>query len=117
MPSIPKVDKQNSNELKSSKNFIKENINKIMNSLPTCPRRYIVSDKKGNKFLINGSGLQKDYIYKKVIFKFLKKRGSIRLLCNLPSWILQMDPDRFLELRLYIRKSQLAAYFILEGHE
>jgi hypothetical protein len=67
MPPIPKVNKQDGNESKSSKNFIKENINKIVNCLPTCPRRYIVSDRKGNKFLIDGSGLQKDFIYKKVI--------------------------------------------------
>jgi len=53
--------------LKSSKDFIQENINKIRNSLPICPQRYIVSDRKGNKFLIDGSGLQKDFIYKKVI--------------------------------------------------
>jgi len=67
MPPIPKFNKQNRNELKSSKDFIQENINKIRNSLPICPQRYIVSDRKGNKFLIDGSGLQKDFIYKKVI--------------------------------------------------
>jgi hypothetical protein len=64
MPPIPKVTNQNKNP---TKNFIQENINKIINSLPICPRRYMVSDRKGNKFLINGSGLQKDFIYKKVI--------------------------------------------------
>jgi hypothetical protein len=67
MPPIPKLNKQNRNELKSSKDFIQENINKIRNSFPLCPRRYIVSDRKGNKFLIDGSGLQKDFIHKKVI--------------------------------------------------
>ncbi|CAF0731417.1 unnamed protein product [Rotaria sordida] len=67
MPPIPKVNQQdNKNQIeKSSKNFIEENINKMKNSLPICPRRYIVSDRKGNKFLIDGSGLEKDFIYKK----------------------------------------------------
>lgn len=37
-----------------------------MNTSPVCPRRYITSDRKGNKFLIDGSGLQKEYILKKV---------------------------------------------------
>ncbi|CAF3348189.1 unnamed protein product [Rotaria sp. Silwood1] len=67
MPPIPKVNQQdNKNQLeKPLKNFVEENINKIKNSLPICPRRYVVSDRKGNKFLIDGSGLQKDFIYKK----------------------------------------------------
>jgi hypothetical protein len=67
MPPIPKPIEPNKNQLKSSKNFLKENINKIRNFFPINPRRYIVSDRKGNKFLMNGSGLQKDFIYKKVI--------------------------------------------------
>jgi len=67
MPPIPKPIEPNKNQLKLSKNFLKENINKIRNSFPINPRRYIVSDRKGNKFLMNGSGLQKDFIYKKVI--------------------------------------------------
>jgi len=66
MPPIPKFTEQNKTKLKPSKNFIKENITKIINSLPINPRQYIVSDRKGNKFLINGSGLQKDFINKKV---------------------------------------------------
>lgn len=66
MPPIPKLNPQDKNELKPLKNFIQENKTKIINSLPICPRRYIVSDRKGNKFLINGSGLQKDFINKKV---------------------------------------------------
>ncbi len=66
MPPIPKLNPQDKNELKPLKNFIQENKTKIINSLPICPRRYIVSDRKGNKFLIDGSGLQKDFIYKKV---------------------------------------------------
>jgi hypothetical protein len=64
--SIPKFTEQEKTKLKPSKNFIKENITKIINSLPINSRRYIVSDRKGNKFLINGSGLQKDFINKKV---------------------------------------------------
>jgi hypothetical protein len=67
MPPIPKLTHQDKNELKPSKDYIQENKTKIINSLPICPRRYIVSDRKGNKFLIDGSGLQKDFIYKKVI--------------------------------------------------
>lgn len=66
MPPIPKVTDRNCHQLKPRKNFIRENINQIIQSLPTCPRRYIVSDRKGNKFLIDGSGLQKDFIFKKV---------------------------------------------------
>ena len=71
MPPIPKVIKSNQNESKSSKNYIQENIDKIRNSLPTCPRPYIVSDRKGDKYLVDGSGLQKDFIYKKVILFLL----------------------------------------------
>jgi hypothetical protein len=67
MPPIPKQTEENKTKLNPSKNFIKENINKILNSFPIYPRRYIVSDRKGNKYLVNGSGLQKDFIYKKVI--------------------------------------------------
>jgi hypothetical protein len=63
MPPIPKVTEEHKHP---SKNFITENKNKIINSLPVRPHRYIVSDRKGNKFLIDGSGLQKDFIYKKV---------------------------------------------------
>ncbi len=66
MPPIPKVTNRNKNP---TKNFIQENINKIINSLPICPRRYMVSDRKGNKFLIDGSGLQNDFIHKKVIIQ------------------------------------------------
>ncbi|CAF3903761.1 unnamed protein product [Rotaria sp. Silwood2] len=89
MPPIPKVNQQdNKNHLeKSSKNFVEENINKIKNSLPICPRRYVVSDRKGNKFLIDGSGLQKDFIYKKNYGKiphYLETRKIIheQLHCN-----------------------------------
>lgn len=72
MPTIPKVNwSQNRNELeKSSKNFIEENITRMKNSLPKCPARYVVSDRKGNKFLIDGSGLQKDFICRKVMLRF-----------------------------------------------
>ncbi|CAF0881391.1 unnamed protein product [Adineta steineri] len=65
MPPIPKLNPQNKNQYKLTKNYIEENINKIKNSLSTSPRRYIVSDRKGNKYLIDGSGLQKDFIHKK----------------------------------------------------
>ncbi|CAF3369563.1 unnamed protein product [Rotaria socialis] len=67
MPPIPRLSKQNDrNKLeKPSKNFIEYNIDQMKNSLPICPRRYVVLDRKGNKFLIDGSGLQKDFIYKK----------------------------------------------------
>ena len=78
MPPIPKVNEQNKSPLKSSKNFVKENINKIINSLPICPRRYVVLDRKGNKFLIDGSGLQKDFICKKSIDK-----NSIKTVCSI----------------------------------
>ena len=69
MPPIPKETNRNCYQLKPRKNFIRENINQIIQSIPTCPRRFIVSDRKGNKFLIDGSGLQKDFIYKKVTMK------------------------------------------------
>lgn len=67
MPSIPKLIKETKNPINPSKNFIKENKTEIINSSPFNPRRYIVSDRKGNKYLINGSGLEKNFIYKKVI--------------------------------------------------
>ncbi|CAF1052757.1 unnamed protein product [Adineta ricciae] len=63
MPPIPKPNKLQS---KLSKDHVQENIIHIKNSLPKCSRRYIVSDRKGNKFLIDGSGLQKEFIYKRV---------------------------------------------------
>ncbi|UJR33799.1 hypothetical protein I4U23_021224 [Adineta vaga] len=66
MPPIPKMIKSNTFDSRiSSKNYVKENINQMKNSLPKYPRRYMVSDRKGNKFLMNGSGLQKEFIYKK----------------------------------------------------
>lgn len=68
MPPIPKYLKETKTKINPSKNFLKENKNKIKNSLPNNPRQYIVSDRKGNKYLINGSGLEKDFIYKKVIY-------------------------------------------------
>lgn len=67
LPPIPKADQQRLKPLRTGKDYIRENIAKITTSLPICPRRYIVSDRKGNKFLIDGSGLQKDFIYKKVL--------------------------------------------------
>ena len=67
MPPIPKVPDRTCREFIPRKNFIRENINQMIHSLPRCPRRYVVSDRKGNKYLINGSGLQKDFIHKKVI--------------------------------------------------
>lgn len=66
LPPIPKLDQQQKS-LSIEKDFIRENITKINNSLPTCPRRFVVSDRKGNKYLIDGSGLQKDFILKKVV--------------------------------------------------
>ncbi|CAF1135363.1 unnamed protein product [Didymodactylos carnosus] len=50
---------------KTKKDFIKENICKAVQSKPSCPKRYVVSDRKGNKYLIDGSGLQKEFICKK----------------------------------------------------
>jgi len=73
MPSIPKVNEQNPMNSYSSKNFIRENITKMINSSPKSPRRFVVSDRNGNKFLIDGSGLQKDFIYKKVSFRKKKQ--------------------------------------------
>ena len=71
LPPIPKVDRRDA--MKPCKDFIRENITNVIHRESSRPRRYIVSDRRGTKFLIDGSGLQKEFIHKKASDPFSSK--------------------------------------------
>lgn len=66
-PKVPQKDDKPLMGLKTTKNFITTNAVQNITSVPKKPEKVFVDTKKGDKNMLEPSGLEPKYIHKKVI--------------------------------------------------